>query len=421
VSPDKTTFTFKLRPDTIFHDGGKCTAEDVIYSYEANLNRPSAASSKAKYKSYRALDENTVEIVFAYPLESALSLLASPGMGIASREYVEANGDEAWLKPSGTGAYKLKEWVEGSRISFEAFEEYSGKKASIKYLNFNIVKDRATALISLETGDNDFLINASAADIPIIEQNGGLVLQSGPSHTTVSLELNIRQGVLANQKLRQAIAHAIDRSAINTVAFEGTGVVSAGSYDDFLFYDKKDYTLQYDLAKAKQLMAEAGFPDGGVSFTIKTSDVYGTTVPQLIQGSLAELGIDVKIETLEMGAHSQDWLNADFEAIYQGGSEIIPDLSELLYNNYYWPDNTWSAATPDEDVFNAKLDLIHSETDTAKRTQLASEVLGETLQLAGSIPLVVSQSNIVYAQGLQGTYIDPNGMFYVFRDFSWES
>ncbi|MDR2759851.1 MAG: ABC transporter substrate-binding protein [Spirochaetaceae bacterium] len=420
VSPDGRNYTFTLRANTTFHDGSKLTAEDVIFSFESNLDRPSAASSRAKYSSYRAVDENTVEVVFAYPLDSAFSLLASPGMGIVSKTYVQAKGNDAWLNPVGTGAYKLKEWIKGSRISFEAFDTYSGTPAAIKYLNFNIIKDASTALVSLETGDNHFLINLQAASIPLVEDNRSLVLQTVPSHSAVSLILNTRQGVLTNQKLRQAIAHAINRETINEVAFEGSGTISGGSYSDFLLYDGKDYTFPYDKEKARQLLADAGYSPGEVSFTIKTADVYGDVVPQIIQDNLAEIGINVDIQILEIGAHSQDWLNADFEVIYQGGSEIIPDLAETLYNTYHWPDSSWSAHAPDRDLFNAELDALHNESDTAKKTELASRLLGEVLQWAGEIPLVIRQANIVYRNGLTGTYVDPNGMFYCFKDFSWK-
>lgn len=419
VSDDKKTITFHLREGAKFHNGETCTSEDVIYSFELNSEKAPSNSFKPKIESWTAIDDNTVELKLKYPCESIFSSLSSPGLGIVCKSYVEEKGDDAFIEPVGTGAYKLKEWVKGSKISFEAFEDYNGKKAEIKNLNFNIITDSATALVALENGDNDFMINASAADLPLIEKNEELVLQSAPSHSTASLVLNVRNGVLENEKLRQAIACAIDREAINTSAFEGTGTIATGSYEDFLYYDGKDYTYPFDLDKAKELMKEAGYPDGGVSFTIKTSDTYGDVVPQIIMDNLNQIGIEVKIETLEMGAHSQDWLNGNFEAIYQSGSEITPDLSEGLYNSYYWPDNTWSASSPDSDIYNERLDAIRYEVDSDKKTEETCSLLKDIMASANEIPLVTLTSNIVYRQGLQDTYIDPNGMFYCFKDFSW--
>ena len=417
VSDDKQTITFHLREGAKFHNGEVCTSEDVIYSFEKNAEK--STSFKSKVEEWKAVDDNTVELKLNYPCESIFSSLSSPGLGIVCKSYVEEKGDDAFIEPVGTGAYKLKEWVKGSKISFEAFEDYNGEKAGVKNLNFNIITDSATALVALENGDDDFMINATAADLPLIEDNEDLVLQTAPSHSTASLVLNIRQGVFTNEKLRQAVACAIDREAINTSAFEGTGTIATGSYEDFLYYDGKDYTYPYDLEKAKELMKEAGYPDGGVTFTIKTSDTYGDVVPQIIMDNLKELGIEVKIETLEMGAHSQDWLNANFEAIYQSGSEITPDLSETLYNTYYWPDNTWSASAPDSDVYNARLEAIRYEVDTDKKTEETCSLLKDIVASANEIPLVTQTTNIVYRKGLENTYVDPNGMFYCFKDFSW--
>ena len=241
VSDDKQTITFHLREGAKFHNGEVCTSEDVIYSFEKNAEK--STSFKSKVEEWKAVDDNTVELKLNYPCESIFSSLSSPGLGIVCKSYVEEKGDDAFIEPVGTGAYKLKEWVKGSKISFEAFEDYNGEKAGVKNLNFNIITDSATALVALENGDDDFMINATAADLPLIEDNEDLVLQTAPSHSTASLVLNIRQGVFTNEKLRQAVACAIDREAINTSAFEGTGTIATGSYEDFLYYDGKDYTL----------------------------------------------------------------------------------------------------------------------------------------------------------------------------------
>lgn len=419
VSDDGLTYTFKIRPNTTFHNGEPCTAEDIAWSISRNLDRPRSASSKAKYKSIKALDADTLEIVLEYPVPSILSNLASPTMGVICKSYVEQDEENAFLNPVGTGAYKLKKWTKGSKIEFERFEEYSGKPAGIKYLTFNIIGDSSTALVSLETGHSDFIVNVSEANLAIVEKSDILDYKTAPSHTTSTVVFNIRTGLLENQKLRQAIAHAIDRESINIIAYEETGTLATGSYPDFLGYSGKDFSYEYDLEKAKQLMAEAGYPDGGLELTIKTADYYGDVIPQIIQEDLREIGIDLKIEMLELNAHSQDYLNANFEIIFAGGSSITPDLGEVLFSSYYWPDNTWSPSAPDDDRFNEKLLAIRYETDHDKRTGLIDEVMQELYELSNEVPLITKVSNVVFAKGLKGIYVDPNGMFYCFKDFNW--
>ena len=416
VSDDKLTYTFHLRPNTYFHNGEKLTADDVVYSFNSRFE--TSPSSAAKFESVTALDENTVELKLNRICESIFSTLASPGMGIMCQSYVEEMGDEAFLKPNGTGAYKLKEWVKGSQIQFEAFDEYGGGEAPIEYLNFNIITDSSTALISMENGENDFMINMSAADIPLIEGNEEFTVQYTPSHSVAGLVLNVQNGVTADENVRKAIACAIDREACNVAGFNGTGTIAAGSFHDFLYYDGGDYTYAYDPEMARQLLADAGYAEGDLTVTIKTSTNYGDVVPQVIQQNLADVGIQVNIESLDIGAQSEDWLNGNFEIIYQAGSEITPDLSETLNGSYY-SENVWSASAWSDGRYDVQLETIMAEADTEKRTELCSGLLKEILATANEIPLIVKSGNIVYRTGLQNTYVDPNGMFYCFKDFSW--
>lgn len=417
VSDDKLTYTFHLRPDTYFHNGEKLTADDVVYSF--NRRFESSPSTASKFESVTAVDENTVELKLTRVCDSIFSTLASPSMGVLCQSYCEENGADAFLNPNGSGAYKLKEWIKGSQIQFEAFDEYGGGDVPIDNLNFNIITDSSTALISLENGENDFMINMSASDLPLIEGNEEFTVESSDSHSTATLVLNVRNGVTADENVRKAIACAIDRESVNIAGFNGSGTVAKGCYDDFLYYDGSDMTYSYDPEKAKEFLTEAGYSEGELTVTIKTSENYGETVPQVIQQNLADIGIQVNIESMDIGAQSEDWLNGNFEIIYQAGSEITPDLSEMLYSAYY-STNVWSASAWDDGRYDDRLDEIMSELDTEKRTELCSDLLREITATANEIPLVVTSSNIVYRTGLKNTYVDPNGMFYCFKDFSWE-
>ena len=415
VSEDGLTYTFHLRPDTYFHNGEKLTADDVVFSFERRWeNSPSTAS---KFEYAKAVDENTVELKLTRATASILSTLATPGMGVLCRSYVESHPDDAFINPNGSGAYKLKEWIKGSRILFEAFDNYGGGEVPIQYLNFNIV-DSASKLISLENGENDFTINLAATDLPLLEGNEDLTVQFGDSHSAVSLVLNVREGATADENVRKAIAYAIDRDAINLVEFDNTGSVSKGSFNDFLYYDGTDVTYPYDPEKARELLEEAGYKDGDITVTIKTSEDYGETVPQLIQQNLSDIGITCLVESEDIGSQSEDWLNGNFEIIYSGGSEINPDLSESLYGDYF-SENVWSVSSWDDGRYDEQLNEIMNELDETRRTELTMALLKEIRSTSNEIPLVVKASNIVYRNGLENTYIEPNGMFYCFKDFSW--
>lgn len=419
INDDSTSIELKLRKDATFHDGSPCTADDVVFTFDTILARPSAASARERYKKVTATDPNTVVIELNDSIPAILSYLSSPSMGIISKAYVTEKGDDAYIYPIGTGAYKLLKWDKGSRISFEAYDKYNGPKASIRYLNFNVVKDNSTALVSLESGNNDVILSVPESDLTLVKKNDKLEMMTAPSRSSSTLVFNIRKGIMTDQNLRLAVAYAIDRNAINKIAYENSGFLAKGAYEGDLFYSGKDYSYDHDVVKAKEYLEKSNYKKEQ-TITIKTADAYGDVIPQIIQGQLSEIGVNLKIESLEMNAHSQDYLNGNFEIIFAGGSSIIPDQASNLHSSYYWPDNTWSPSSPDDDRFNSMLDDIAAETDAKQRTAKVDKMMQQLYELCNEVPLITKMSNIVYRKGLQGVYVDPAEMFYCFRDFSWE-
>lgn len=414
---DKTVVTFHLREDATFHSGDPVTAEDVKYSMETNLERPGMASSKDKILEINAVDEHTVEVKLAYPRESILFEFATPTWGIMNKSYCEEKGEDAFINPDGSGAYKLKSWNKGSSIELEAYEDYTGEIGNIKNLKFEIIPDQSTAVIALENGSVDLIVNATAANITLLQENDKVEIKSGPSHTASKLFMNVRSGQTANKELRQAIAYAIDRDAINTVAYEGRGEVSTGTFSDFMYYSGIDFSYEYNVDKAKELVEQAGL--SGTTLTIKTSENYGSEVPTLIQQNLAEIGIELKIESLEASAHSDDYLNGNYELWYAANSAVLPDVSEETYKNYHVPENTDKFFAPADDFINDKLEAAKNEPDADKKTALYDDILMDVKDNAGQLDLVNAPSNLVYKKGLQNVYLDPNGMIYCYQYFNW--
>ena len=416
-SADKKTVTFNLRENATFHSGDPITAQDVKYSFDANLERPGQLTNRAKIPNIIAQNDHTLVMELAYPMESVLFMLATPAWGIMNQDYCEANGEDAFINPDGSGAYKLKSWNKGSSIELEAYEDYAGDKANIKYLTFEIIPDQSTAIIALEKGTVDLIVNASAANVLMLENNSDIEITFGPSHTSSKLFMNVRGGQTANQLLRQAIGHAIDREAINIVAYEERGEISTGIFSDFMFYSGIDFSYAYDLEKAKALMAEAGLD--GITLTIKTSEYYGSQVPTLLQQDLAKIGIDLKIESLEMSAHSADYLAGNYELWYTANSSVHPDVSEAMYVSYHTPENSDKFFAPADNFINDLLDAAKDEPDAAKKTALYDEILMHIKDNAGQLDLVNAESNLVYRKGLKNVYLDPNGMIYCYQYFSW--
>lgn len=416
-SDDKKTVTFHLREDAAFHSGDPVTAEDVKYSFDLNLERPGMASNREKIVDIKAEDEHTLSITMSYPKESILFELATPTWGIMNKSYCEENGEDAFINPDGSGAYKLKSWNKGSSIELEAYEDYTGEIGNIKNLKFEIIPDQSTAVIALEDGSVDLIVNAAAANVTLLQDNEAVEILSGASHTSSKLYMNVRSGETESKELRQAIAYAINRDSINTVIYEDRGEVSTGVFSDFMYYSGIDFSYEYNIEKAKELMKKAGLSN--VSLTIKTSENYGSEVPTLIQENLAEIGIELKIESLESSAHSDDYLKGNFELWYSADSTVLPDISEMMYLNYHTPENTNKYFAPEADFINEKLEAARAEENAEKKTVLYDDIVMDVKDNAGQLDLVNAPSNLVYQKGLKNVYLDPNGMIYCYQYFNW--
>lgn len=414
-SDDKMELTFFLREDATFHSGDPVTAEDVKYSLDTNIER--SVSNQGKITNVEVVDEHTVKLTLAYPMESILFELATPTWGIFNKSYVEEKGEAAWEEPDGSGAYKLKAWNKGESIELEAYEGYTGEIGNIKNLTFEIIPDQSTAVIALENGSVDLIVNASAANVTLLQENENIEITSGASHTSAKVYMNVRDGVTADQNLRQAIGYAIDREAINTVAYEGRGEISTGIFSDFMYYSGIDYSYEYNPEKAKQIVDDNGL--AGTVVTIKTSEGYGTDVPTIIQQNLADIGIELKIESLESSTHSQDYLDGNYELWYTANSSVLPDLADDMYKNYHTSSNATKHFTPAEGIDDAALEAIRAETDAEKKTEMLDDFVMEVKDVAGQLNLVNAPSNLVYTKGLKNVYLDPSGMIYSYQYFSW--
>lgn len=414
-SDDKLELTFHIREDATFHSGDPVTAEDVEYSMEKNMER--SVAFKEKITDVSVVDEHTVLVRLVYPMESILYEFATPTWGIMNKSYVEEKGEAAWEQPDGSGAYKLKSWNKGESIELEAYEGYTGEIGNIKNLTFEIIPDQSTAVIALENGDVDLIVNASAANVTLLQENENIEITSGPSHTSAKVFMNVRDGVTANKALRQAIGYAIDREAVNIVAYEGRGEVSTGTFSDFMYYSGIDFSYEYDVEKAKQIVEENGL--AGTTLTIKTSEGYGTEVPTLIQENLKAIGLDLKVESLESSTHSQDYLDGNYELWYTANSSVLPDLADEVYKNYHSSANADKHFAPAEGLDDAALDAIRAEADSDAKTALLDDFVMLVKDNAGQLNLVNAPSNLVYTKGLKNVYLDPSGMIYCYQYFNW--
>jgi peptide/nickel transport system substrate-binding protein len=378
VNKEGTVFTFKLRSDVKFHNGRGVTAEDVKYSIERMID-PKVASPWAylfaDLDSIKVIDATTVEIKMKKPAAFLLAALATPFVAITPREVVQQKGD---LKTtaSGTGPFRLKEWVPGQRIVLEKYPDYHEKGfPKVDEIIWTFTEDPRTREQQLLSGAIDLDIDVPLTSIPTYKNSKGIEMLGGEVVSYSYVLVNTTRKPFNDVRVRQAIAWALDREEVVSVAVDGHGVPLLGgclpsnhwAYSNLVVYPKPDQ------AKAKQLLSQAGLSAGLKLEIIAAKATAG--VAQVIQQQLAKVGITATILQLESGAALTRIRAKDFDLqVTQWGTLIDPDdfLYPMFVTNGGWNRSGFSDPQVDKVLTQGRSVLDPSER---KKIYLEAEKL----------------------------------------------
>jgi len=307
VSKDGLAYEFVLRRNVRFHNGDVLTADDVKFSYE-RYKGASAALLKQRVAGVDVVDPLRVRFRLKEPWPDFLTFYATPATGagwIVPKKYVERVGDEGFKKaPVGAGPYKFVSFTPGVELVVEAFEQYWRKVPSVKRLVFRVVPDESTRLAMLKRGEADIVYSIRGALAEELRRTPGLVLKPAVIQGTFWLSFVDQwdpKSPWHDRRVRLAANHALDRNAINqaeTLGFSKmTGSIIPSSFE---FY-KSVPVVSYDPAKARQLLAEAGYPQGfdGGDYFCDTS--YGN-LGEAVVNYLKAVDIRLRLRPLERAA-----------------------------------------------------------------------------------------------------------------------
>ena len=307
VSKDGLAYEFVLRRNVRFHNGDVLTADDVKFSYE-RYKGASAALLKQRVAGVDVVDSLRVRFRLKEPWPDFLTFYATPATGagwIVPKKYVERVGDEGFKKaPVGAGPYKFVSFTPGVELVVEAFEQYWRKVPSVKRLVFRVVPDESTRLAMLKRGEADIVYSIRGALAEELRRTPGLVLKPAVIQGTFWLSFVDQwdpKSPWHDRRVRLAANHALDRNAINqaeTLGFSRmTGSIIPSSFE---FY-KSVPVVSYDPAKARQLLAEAGYPQGfdGGDYFCDTS--YGN-LGEAVVNYLKAVDIRLRLRPLERAA-----------------------------------------------------------------------------------------------------------------------
>ena len=366
ISDDALTYTFKLHDGVTFHDGSSFDADDVKFTFDRIVAPGSVNAHKEFYTpitSVTVIDPLTVEMKLDHVIGRFLFDLGRGDAVIVAPESADNNANE----PIGTGPFAFVQWDKGSRVILEAYQPYWGEKAHLTKATYVFISDTGTMTNALLAGDIDGTNNFAPEALAVFQGNPQFNVLVGTTEGETVLSTNNRKAPFNDLKVRQAMAHAIDRQAIIDGATYGYGTpIGAPFAPHNAYYVDLTGTYPHDVAKAKQLLAEAGYPNG-FSATLKLPPLpYAKLSGQIIASQFAEVGIKLELINVEFAQWLQDvYTNHDFDLT------IISHVEPFDIGNYANPDYYWGYDNP---AFQALNEQLNGTIDEAKRKELAIQM-----------------------------------------------
>src|SRR5437870_8258295 len=304
ASKDGLTYEFVLRKGVKFHNGDPLGAEDVKFSFE-RYKGAGASTLKARVAAVEVVDPHRVRFRFKQPWPDFMTFYATPATGaawIVPTSYTERVGEEGFKKaPVGAGPYRFVSFNPGIELVVEANEGYWRRKPAVKRLIFKSVPDESTRLAMLKRAETDVAYSIRGPNAEEVKRTAGLTLKATfPTFTEwiVFSEQWDSKSPWADQRVRLAANLAIDRKTINEAEYLGYGKLAFSIVPrDFEFHWAPP-TYPFDPARAKRLLAEAGYPKGFDAVEMATDAVYAPEAEAVINGFQA-IGIRARLQPME--------------------------------------------------------------------------------------------------------------------------
>lgn len=424
---DNTQVTFKIKEGVKFHNGDIMTADDVAYSLNRAIGLATNADLCEMMQDAVVVDDTHVTLNLKYPYGPIMNILTNPNFAILSQKYVEqceADGTNLGRNPMGTGAYKFVEWVNGASIKLEAFDEWNGGEVSIKNLVFNFITDTTTAAISLESGDADLLYGGDSADMARMIENPEINVMATQSSGFYFLTLNTQSELLSDVRVRKAIALCIDRQEVIDGGQDGLGWVTECPITPGIFGYQEDFKAEEtNVEKAKELLAEAGYPDGITIKFICPESSYYSRPAQVIQEQLRRANINAELTIMERGAFDTDLSNRNFEMSYSWIGASYPDADNIVYKLFHSQYANTTGQTNMANVVNEDADRIvetaRQSSDNDERYALYGELSALNDENAWYVPILTSTNSITASAQVGGVTANAGSFFYV-SDYTFQ-
>ena len=400
VSPKETLI--KIKNDIKFSNGETLTIDDVLFSLERAKASPKMSQDLYMIESFEKVDDRTLKINTLYDAGNLLHKLASGGVAIINKKAFEKDENNI----VGTGMFKLKEWVAGEKLVLERNEFFKDSKSNIDTLVVKFVPEANSRMIMLETGEIDLARDLLPLDFKKISEDTKFTTVEVETPSNMFLGFDLRNELLADKRVRQAIAYAINNEDLVKTVFNGSASVATSPVPKITTgHNENSNNYPQNIEKAKQLLAEAGYPNGFNIELFVSEDNQRIDMAVIIQDNLKKIGINAEIKTFQWAAYVSTIENPNIikPLFIMSWNISNDDPDEVLYPLYH--SSQIDAHTNVVFYKNEKFDNLISEaretTDKNKRMKLYEEAQDIIQEDLPHYTLVYPKQNFAYKASIK--------------------
>lgn len=414
---DDTHIKMALRDDVHFNDDAKTpmTAEDVKFTLDTATTKMAASILKG-YVGCTVVDPYNIEIEIEEYNNEFIQSLSSVPLSIQSKKAY----DDGIEKPYyiGTGPYKFDNWVEGEYCKLVKVEDYWGNSLSADdnlaagvadYIEFRPYIEASSRVIALQSGEIDVCVNPPINELQFLEEDEKITVFEKTGTRLFYFAFNVTKAPWDNQKLRQAVACAIDRNAVLDAAVYGKGtpqktILNRGLWG---FYDDME-GFNYDVNRAKALMKEAGFENGGIKTTLTfASGAPYEQIATVIQANLAAIGIEVTLSPMETATLKSTCSEGNQELFLWRWNE--DSKVDFVYRDLFYTGSGSNYHHYSDPKADKLTDTVATEKDQEKRMAAGKELQEYLVDACPQVPLYIANLVIAYNKNLKGDYFYGGG------------
>ena len=429
--PAPTVYVATLRRGVRFHDGHELTSADVVYTYRSLLAPAFVSPHTGAFRLLESVDaQDRYTVIFrlkqpfgSFPVNLVLPQIVPDGADRAASSVRE--------HPVGTGPYRFVAYVVDEHLELAAFDGHFRGRPHNDGVVLKVVPDNIMAGLELRKGTTDMVVNDLPPDIVVqLERDPRLQAPRSPGGDYQYIGLNLRDPILKDVRVRQAIGYAIDRQAIidylrRGMAIPATGILPPMSWAS----DPEAFAFTYDPAKARALLDQAGYPDpdgdgpaSRLHLTLKMSSIeFNRLQGAVIQQNLRAVGIDLEVRTYEFATLYADVLDSSFQMYFlqwTGGSVADPDILRRVFHSDQVPPAGFNRGHFSDPRVDRLLDDATISMDESRRRTLFNQAQRLIAEQAPYISLWCKTNVVVAQRDLAGIHPLPTLDFAFLKDVS---